>query len=797
MLNNLLQEIRYAGRLLRKNPGFAAIAIITLALGIGVNTAIFSVVNAVLLKPLPYGSPERLVSIAGGQSRPDIEDVGKQSQTLEKVGTFGQWSMDLVGGEQPLKIDAAIVGLELFPTLGVQPMMGRYLTAADDQLGAPYNVVISHRFWQQHMGARADVLGQPLRLSGQTYTVVGVMPAGFALPRGTSELWISYSIAYPDALDARGAHFNYAVARLKPNASIADAQSELNVIGKRLAELYPEEPPTFRVVTLQSRVVGNVRTSLLVLMGAVGCVLLIACANFSNLLLARAASRSNEMVIRAALGASRGQIIRQLLIESLLLSVIAGAFGIFLAFWCIRALLLLNPAGVPQLRPIEVDTTTLLFSVALSILTGLVFGLIPAIQASTPHLSETLKWSGRSLTARSGLRRALVVAEVAVALVLLAGAGLMIRSFWQLNQVDPGFNPERVATFWVSLPPAVYSEVPKQELFFSQLHDRLNALAGVESASLISDLPMEMHRFPHNALIEGQAPVPVGSEPEVLSHEISPGYFKTLDIKLLSGRDINAADRQGAPMIGVVNNTFVKTYFPDADAIGKRMRWARLENAAQWITIVGIVNDVKHGGLDQPEEPTIYTPILQKQVEWKRFAHAVIRTQAADPMAIIPAAKQVVWSLDPQLPISRISSMEQVVAKALGDRRFLMTLLVAFALLAFVLAMVGIYGVISYLVTQRTHEVGIRMAIGARPADILRLILGQGVTLALIGLVLGLTGAAMAARVLRTLLFGIAPTDPLTFALAALTLLLVAVFATYLPARRAAKVDPMVALRYE
>jgi putative ABC transport system permease protein len=796
-MTNLIKDIRYAARLLRKNPGFAAIAIITLALGIGANTAIFSVVNAVLLKPLPYGSPDRLVSIARGQSRPDIKDVGEQSQTLEKVGTFAQWSMDLVGGEQPLKIDAAIFGLDLFPTLGVQPLMGRYLTAADDQLGAPPNVVISHRFWQQHLGGRADVIGQPLRLSGQTYSVVGVMPAGFSLPRGTSELWISYSIAYPDAVDARGAHFNYAVAKLKTGASITDAQSELNVIGKRLAELYPEEPPTFSVVTLQSRVVGSMRTSLFVLMGAVACVLLIACANFSNLLLARAASRSSEMVIRAALGASRGQIIRQLLVESLLLSVIAGALGVFLAFWCVRALLLLNPAGVPQLRPIEVDTTTLLFSVALSILTGLVFGLIPAIQASTPQLGETLKWSGRSLTARSGLRRVLVVAEVAVALVLLAGAGLMMRSFWQLNQVDPGFSAERIATFWISLPPVAYAEVPKQELFFSQLNERLTSIPGVESASLISDLPMAMHRFPHNAIIEGQAPVPAGSEPEVLSHEIAPAYFKTLNIKLLSGRDISAADRQGAPMVGIVNNTFAKTYFPGSDVIGKRMRWARLENAEQWITIVGVANDVKHSGLDQPDEPTIYTPIMQKQVEWKRFAHAVIRTRATDPMSIIPAAKEAVWALDPQLPISKIASLEEVVAQALGDRRFLMTLLVAFALLAFTLAMVGIYGVISYLVTQRTHEVGIRMALGARPTDILKLVLGQGVTLALVGLVIGLTGAAVATRVLRTMLYGIAPTDPLTFALAALTLMLVAVFATYLPARRAAKVDPMVALRYE
>ena len=795
-MTNLLKDIRYAARLLRKNPGFAAIAIITLALGIGANTAIFSVVNAVLLKPLPYAAPERLLGFVGNQSLPDIRDIGEQSQNLEKVGVFADWPLDLLGGEQPEKIDAAIIGADLFPALGVSPAVGRYLTAADDRPGGPLVAVISHAFWQKYLGGRRDVLGQPLQLSGNTYSIVGVMPQGFAMPRGKSTLWTPFSVTYPEAMNARGAHFSYAVARLKAGTSVANVQAELNVIGKRLGELYPEEARTFTVAPLQSRIVRNVRTSLLVLMGAVGCVLLIACANFSNLLLAKAASRSNEMVIRAALGASRAQLVRQLLAESLLLALVGGAIGVGLAYWCVRALLLMDPEGVPQLQPIGVDANTLLFSVALSVLTGLVFGLFPAFQASSPRLTEALKSGGRNVSARSGVRQTLVVVEMAVAVVLLAGAGLLIRSFWELNGVHPGFEPAQVATFRVALPSTRYAEIPKQEVFFSQFSERLKQLPGVQQASLVSDVPMSGNRFPHNAIIEGQPAVQPGSEPELLTSEVAPGYFDTLKIPQLLGRDFTAADNHGAALVGVVNQEFVKTYFPDGQAIGKRVRWARLEPPT-WITIVGVVGNVKHDGVDQPDEPLLYTPVTQKLQPWKRFAYAVIRTQSADPMTILTSAKQAVWSLDPQLPIADAFSMDEIVTKALGDRRFMMTLLVAFAALAFTLAMVGIYGVISYLVTQRTHEVGIRMALGAKPGDILRLILNQGLLLAGVGLLIGIAGAFAATRVLRTLLFGIAPTDPATYISSALLLVAVALVASYIPARRAAKVDPMVALRYE
>ena len=795
-MTNLLKDIRYAARLLRKNPGFAAVAIITLALGIGANTAIFSVVNAVLLKPLPYAAPERLMGFVGNQSLPDIKDIGEQSQNFEKIGVFADWPMDLIGGEQPEKIDAAIIGADLFPALGVAPAMGRYLTAEDDRPGGPLVAVVSHAFWQKYLGGRRDVLGQPLQLSGNTYSIVGVMPPGFAMPRGKSTLWAPFSVTYPEAMNARGAHFTYAVARLKPGAAIANVQAELSVIGKRLGELHPEEARTFTVAPLQSRIVRNVRTSLLVLMGAVGCVLLIACANFSNLLLAKAASRSNEMVIRAALGASRAQLVRQLLAESLLLSLLGGAIGVGLAYWCVRALLLMDPEGVPQLQPIGVDANTLIFSVAISILTGLVFGLFPAFQASSPRLTEALKSGGRSVSARSGVRQTLVVVEMAVAVVLLAGAGLLIRSFWELNGVHPGFEPKQVATFRIALPPTRYAEIPKQEVFFSQFAERLKQLPGVQQASLVSDLPMSGNRFPHNAIVEGQAPVQPGSEPELLTSEVAPGYFDTLKIPLLTGRDFTNADNHSAALVGVVNQEFVRTYFPDGQAIGKRVRWARLDPPT-WITIVGVVGNVKHDGVDQPDEPLLYTPITQKLQPWKRFAYAVIRTQSPEPMTILNSAKQTVWSLDSQLPIADAFSMDEIVTKALGDRRFMMTLLVAFAALAFTLAMVGIYGVISYLVTQRTHEVGIRMALGAKPADILRLILNQGLMLAGLGLVIGITGAFAATRVLRTLLYGIAPTDPATYISSALLLVAVALLASYIPARRAAKVDPMVALRYE
>jgi putative ABC transport system permease protein len=800
-MDTLIQDIRYAWRLLGNNLGFTGAAVLTLALGIGANTAIFSVVNAVLLRPLPYRDPGQLVSLTGGQSLPDIADFAAQSHTLSHLGAFGEWPLDLTGKGEPQSIPSALVGGRLFETLDVKPLLGRTLTIEDDQLGGAHVVVMSCGFWKKYLGGSPSVIGSALTLSGVPYTVVGVMPSGFDLPRGSAQLWIPIKVGYPEAADARVAQFLYAVGRLRDGVRLEAAQAEIELIGKRLGKLYPEADRDRRwlVVALHRRVVGKIRPALLVLMSSVGCVLLIACANFASLLLAKAAARRKEISIRVALGAPRSRIVGQLLTESLLLSIAGGLVGTGVAFWGLDLLLGMKPQGVPRLETVSIDGTTLAFTLGISLLTGLLFGLIPAFQAVRGAGESTLHTSARvsdeSFT-RPGLRRALVVVELALSLVLLIGSGLLIRSFWKLQSVDPGFSSDRLLTLSFQLPIARYEEIPKQEDFFAKLDERAKNLAGVESAAIISELPLGGSTIYHNVVVEGQPAVEAGNEPEALAHEVSPDYFHTMGIPLLRGRDFTRQDKKGSEAVAIVTQSFARGLLKGRDPIGARVRWARLEKEG-WLSIVGVVGDTKHAALDTDDASGIYTPLTQKMQPWKRWGVVILKSTASDPSSLAPTLKQQIWSLDPQLPLTEMKTMEEVMALSVAQKRFNTLLLGIFGGSALLLAIVGIYGVVSYLVTQRTHEIGIRMALGAQPSDVLRMVVGHGFKLVALGLACGIAGAFAATRVLSTLLFEVRPADPLTFALTPALLFLIAVLASYLPARRAAKVDPMVALRDE
>ncbi|HEX8140383.1 MAG TPA: ABC transporter permease [Pyrinomonadaceae bacterium] len=799
-MGTLWQDLRYGVRMLRNRPGFTFVAVLTLALGIGANTAIFSVVNAVLLKQFPYPQAERLVTVRSNMSLPDLTDVQAQSQSFEEAGGVVLQALDFTGGAEPVQAQAGLCTAGLFNVLGAAPILGRTISAEEDQYGAERVVVLSYRFWQRQFGGDKGVVGKQIPLSGNNYTVIGVLPQEFDAPRESPEVWVSLRVANPLAARARGVHFMRTYWRLRPGVTMAQAQSDVAAIDQRLEQMYPEENKgrRNRIMSLHERVAGDTRPALLMLFGAVGLVLLIACANFANLLLARATSREREIVIRAALGAGRNRLIRQLLTESVLLSVLGGAMGLLLAMWGIDLLQSLKPANLPRLSAVRVDSTVLLFTLALSVVTGLVFGLVPALAASRLNVNEALKEGGRSATAGSARHRfsnLLVVSEIALALVLLVGAGLLIKGFWRLRTVEPGFATDHLLTMRLELPEARYKEIPKQTQFRERALEAINALPGVEAA-LVSEIPLGGDSLFHNFLIEGRPPIAPGEEPELYSRTIAGDYFRTMKIPLVRGRDFTTGDREGAPLVGVINEAMARQYFPDQDPLGARLRWAREEGEPKWITIVGVAGDVKHFGLDQAEEPAIYTPYAQLSQPWKRWMNVVVRTNG-DAATITSMVKAQIWKIDSQIPVTKVRTMTEVMAASMASRRFMMILLGLFAGVAFALAVVGIYGLMSYSITERTHELGIRMALGAQASDVLRLVLGQGLRLILIGIALGLAGAFALTRVMHSLLFGVSTIDPVTFVVVSLLLTVVALLACYLPARRATKVDPMEALRYE
>ncbi|HLN97215.1 MAG TPA: ABC transporter permease [Pyrinomonadaceae bacterium] len=799
VMEALVKDIRYGVRSLLKRPGFTVVAVVTLALGIGVNTAIFSVINAVLLRPLAYAEPVRLVAFRSNQSAPDLADVESQSRTFSTLGGEVKQPLDYTAGSEPVQFQIGHVTGGFFGTLGVKPELGRAIAPEDDRPNAPYVVVLSHALWLRQFGGDPQIVGKAIPLSGNVYTIIGVMPDTFASPRDNTEAWTPVHVSNPVAANFRGVHFLRTYGRLAPGATLDQARAEMLVIDKSLAAQYPADNKnrSTALVPLHERIVGQSRQSLLVLFAAVSLVLLIACANFANLLLARAAEREREFVIRSALGAGRWRLVRQMLTESMLVSLAGGAVAVLLAIWATNLLVALQPENLPRLQEIGLDGRVLVFTLGISLLTGIIFGLLPAWSASRSVAGEALKEGGRTATAggaRQRMRSTFVVVELAVAVILLVGAGLLIKTFWNLRSVEPGFNPDHLLTMRVELPEARYKEVDKQTRFRTQVLDAMNLLPGVEAA-MVSELPLSGDSLDHDFVIDGRPPLAPGDEPSLETRSVLGDYFRTMQIPLRSGRNFAPQDFvEKAPLVGIANDAMVRQYFANEDPLGKRIRWAR-NPEVQWITIIGVVGDVKHFGLDLPEQPALYSPYTQIN-PWKRWMTIVARTQS-DPESMAQAVKRQVWKVDSQLPVTRVKTMNDVSAASFAARRFNMLLLAIFAGLALALGAVGIYGVMSYAVTQRTQEIGIRMALGARATDVLKLVIKNGLALTLIGIVIGVAGAFGLTRLLTALLFGVSPTDKPTFIAVSVILAFVALVACYLPARRATKVDPLVALRYE
>jgi putative ABC transport system permease protein len=806
-METTMREIRQAARTLIKNPAFTSIAVVTLALGIGANTAIFSVINGVLIRSLPYPAADRLITMTQNQSLPDVVDIVDQSQSFEDVGCAVLQGLDYTGGAEPVQAQAALVNAGFFNVLGANPILGQVITPEFDRFGAEGVVVLTYGFWQRELGGDRSVVGKAIPLSGNSYVVIGVLPAEFELPQAVTsgppprppELFVPLRVANPVAAQFRGVHFLRTYWRLKHDVTIEQARTEMAAIDQRLAEQYPDENRgrSRVLVPLKQLIVGETRSPLLLLFGAVALVLLIACANYAGLLLARAATRQQEMVVRSALGASGGRLLRHVLTESVLLSMVGGAAGLIVAVLGNRLLINLKPANLPRLSDVRVDGTVLVFALGVSVLTGIIFGMVPALSASRVNVSDALKEGGRSQSGSAGrnrLRQVLVVVELAIAVVLLIGAGLLIRSFWLLRSVSPGFNPANVLTMRIELPEARYREISTQNQYRERVLEQVHSMPGVESA-LVSELPLAGEWLTHNFIIEGRPPLARGEEPELFTRSASRGYLQTMDIPLLYGRDFEPQDRLGSPMVAVVNESFVREYFGGESPIGARFRWARGPQP-NWITIVGVAGDVKHFALNDSEQPCAYTAYEQQDQPWKRWMYLVARC-TADPATVTSAMKAQIWKVDSQIPVTRVRTMNEVMAQSVAAERFNLILLTLFAGLALALAAIGVYGVISYSVTQRTHEIGVRIAVGASTADVLRLVLTQGGLVACFGVAIGLGAAAFATRLMTSMVYGVSPTDSVTYAAVAATLTLVALLATYLPARRAARIDPIAALRYE
>ncbi len=800
-MSTMMQDVRYGARMLAKRPGFTAVALLTLALGIGANTAIFSVVNAVLLRPLPLKDPDRLVMVVETNlskgwdqfsvSPLNFTDWRDQNQVFEQIAASRNWAFNLTGDGEPERVRGARVSAGLFEMVGATPAQGRLFTAEEDQPGRGNVVLISHGLWQRRFGSDPEIIGKTLTLNSQSYTVIGIMPQDYSFP-SRSEIWAPMAFSQSEQRN-RGGHFISVFARLKDNVTVEQARTEMQSIAGRLEEQFPDTNKGWsaNVILLMDQVVGDIRPALFVLLGAVAFVLLIACANVANLLLARAASRYKEIAIRNALGASRLQLVRQLLTESLLLSMLGGGLGLLLAFWGVDFLISISPENIPRVREIGLDRQVFVFTALLSVLTGIFFGVVPAIQGSKPDLTEALKEGGRgSTSARHKARSVLVVAEVALALVLLIGAGLMIKSFSRLQSTDPGFNPANALTLSISLPSSKYREPHQQTGFYSQLIDRVESLPGVESAAVSTSVPIAGSDYIFGFLIQG-SPTPPSDAPSANYYSITPDYFKAMGIPLKRGRYFTDADVNNTTRVAIINETMARRYFPDEDPIGKRLHITNGPEAFR--EIVGIVGDVKHYSLDQETTAQMYEPHAQNPFTSMSL---VVRT-TQDPASLAGAVRAQVLGIDRDQPVSNIKTLEQMVNDSIAQPRLSMLLLTVFAVVAMVLAAVGLYGVMSYSVTQRTNEIGIRMALGAKQTDVLRLVVGQGMMLAVIGVGIGLAASFVLTRFLATLLYTVSATDPLTFAGLSLTLTAVTLLASFIPALKATKVDPMVALRYE
>jgi putative ABC transport system permease protein len=814
-MGTLLQDVRYGARMLAKNTGFTAIAVITLALGIGANTAIFSVVNAELLRPLPFRDPGKLVRVwetnertgskSDSISYPDFADWRAQNRVFEKIGAYASASYTLTGVEQPAHLQGQAISADLISLLGATPEIGRAFLAGEDD---PHHLValLSHRLWKEHFGGDPGVLGRTITLDNHGYTVVGVMPASFEFPLQARpvEIWTTFSPLQesPDGMrpitQVRGAHFMLGIARLKTGVTLEQAQSAMDVISSSLASQYPDSNKYFgvRLVPEQTEITGSIRPALIVLLIAVGVVLLIACVNVANLLLARATTRAREISIRAALGAGRVRIVRQLLTESFLLALLAGALGVILAAWGIDVLVRLSPANLPRVGVIHLDGRVLAFTAILSVMTGMLFGLAPALQVTRANLVDTLKESALSTTAgmhRHRLRSSLVVVEMALALVLLVSAGLLIHSLIRLQNVNPGFNAHDVMASNIDLPDDQFPNDKKVQ-FLSDLMPRVRALPGVVNAAAVVPLPMSGNEFQVAVEIQGR---PTAKSDELISsiRVVTEDYFRTMQIPLLQGREFRVQDGADSTPVVIVNEALAQRFFPDENPIGKHIRpgISTDEKPSRMREIVGVVGNVKHQDLESEWTPEAYMPFAQLP-----FGNMTIVARAAtDPYNLARPIAETVLSVNKAVPSYHFQTVEDYLSGTVAIPRFNTLLLGLFAGLALVLTAVGLYGVISYSVAQRTHEIGIRMALGAQPQDMLRLVVGQGLRLGLTGVGLGLAAALFFTRFVSSLLFAISPADPISYAGVVILLLGVVMLACYIPARRAMSVDPMVALRYE
>jgi len=802
-MDTLLRDIRYGVRSLLKRPAFTLIAVITLALGIGANTAIFSVVNTVLLRPLPYRNAERVVTIwqnntKAGVQRNDVSpanflDWQEQSRSFESMAGIEPFGFSMIGNGEPERFQAWLVTAGFFETLGTNSLHGRSLISQDYQPGNERVVVISHGLWQRRFGGDQNLVGQKLTLNGQPYTVVGVMPPEFQFP-ADREIWAPRVLREHDR-ELRGPTYWNVIARLKPGVTINQAQDEMNAIAARLASQYPDANGGMgsTVVSLPEQLTGHIRSALWILLGAVGFVLLIACANVANLLLVRGAERHREFAIRSALGAARVRLIRQLLTESLLLALLGGAGGLLLASWGIRLILSLNSAKIPRIEYVGMDTRVLLFAIGVSLFTAILFGLIPATQFSRPDLQSTLKEGGRGAvtgSTRHWMRNSLVVAEVAVALVLLTGAGLLVRSFISVMRVDPGFDKERVLALQVFLS-RNYQNPEQITGFFDQSLEKLMSVPGVQSAAVVASPPFINLEQDAAFTIHGQPAPPKGREPSAFYTEVSPEYLRALTVPLRRGRFFTNFDNRDSGLVVVVNQTMARRYFPNEDPVGKRL--TIIFDQPETREIVGVIGDVLHSGLDSGARPEMFVPYWQSPNPQMTF---VVKT-TPDAAAMLPAVKAAIREINRNQTFAKVATMEQLVNDSLRQRRFNLFLLVSFAVLALVLAGIGVYGSINYSTRQRTHEIGLRMALGAKPSDVLRLIVGHGLALSLTGIGIGLAVSFALTRLMKGLLFGISATDPLTFVAISMLLTSIGLLASWIPARRATKVDPLVALRYE
>jgi putative ABC transport system permease protein len=802
-MGDLVQDLRYGLRLLLRSPGFAFAAIVSLALGIGANTAIFSVVNTVLLRPLPYPDVDRVMMVW------DSNPTRGWDQFAVSPGNFVDWqarqtvfdalvglrtkSLVLTGHDEPERLSGLLATGQFFDLTGTPPVLGRAFAARDFETGAEHVVVLTDALWKRRFGGSKDLLGAPLTLGDETYTVIGVLPEKASLPTGAELL--APLVLTADERQHHGAHYLLAMGRLKSGVSRDAAAGAVRDLARQIESEHKDSNTgwTVRLVPLYEEVVGGIRPALLVLTAAVGVVLLIACANVANLLLARAATRRGEIAVRAALGAGRGRLVRQLLTESLLLSTLGGGLGLVLGTWAVDLFKALQPGTLPRVQSLAVDGRVLFFTLLISLLTGLLFGAVPGVLLSRASLQGTLREGGRGVRGRLSrrMRGALVAAQVAMSLVLLVAAGLQIRSLARLLAVEPGFDPADVLTLKVSLPDRRYPDDARQAAFYERALADLAALPGVASAAAVSAVPISDDDLIFSFTVEGRPPAPPEEARSANWYAVSPDYFRTLRIPLRRGRLFSGADTAMSPRVALINETMARRIFPGQDPLGQRLRMGVDDKVVR--EIVGVVGDVRHYGLDQPVTMQLYEPCAHRP--WDAMTFLLRAAERPDTLA--PAARRAILAIDPGQPVSEVRTLQAIVDLSTAQRRFTLVLLALFALVALVLASVGLYGVVAYSVTQRTHEIGVRMALGAQRGEILALVLRQGMGMALWGVLAGLLGAAALARVMSGLLFGVSARDPITFATTVLILTTVALGATWLPARRATRVEPTSALRYE